>query len=310
FVVTRVERDGEDLRARRAAVRSGCVIESGAEAELALGGERRRRETQRDERNGGAHQRPWCSGFSGRSGLSGRSLRAMRSCRSWRSAFSARITSPSLRPMVCAIYPQPLPSARSVRTPGCCASPMRAACSCAGVGLVMPCCFSLASASESAMSTSPLPILWVGGSNLVPPIAKSEPSRRPLTSTLALASEPASVAYLSASCSPDSASASCTPASQPATRMTSATKVAIQRFLSMGTSTSKGTSTMLKRGTFEPKAVGHARRGPVGPRRVSLELRCLGEREQEHNEVVALADGQLAPGMMAHHVAQRRDTSG
>src|SRR3989442_8748984 len=229
-VVTCIERDGEDLRARRAAVRSGRVIESGAEAELALGGERRRRETQRAHHDEGAHQRPWCSGFSG---LSGRSLRAMRSCRSWRSAFSARRTSPSLRPMVCAMYPQPLPSARSVRTPGCCASPMRAACSCAGVGLVMSCCFSLASASESAMFTSPLPILWVGGSNLVPPIAKSEPSRRPLTSTLALDSEPASVAYLSASGSPDSPTACCTPANQPAPSIASPTKGPIPPFLNM-----------------------------------------------------------------------------
>src|SRR5437773_2159518 len=66
---------------------------------------------------------------------------------------------------------------------------------------------------------------------------------------------------------------------------------------------------MLKRGPVEAKAVGHATRGPIGPGRVSLKLRCVGEREQEHNEVFALAGGQFAPGMMAHQVAQRRDAA-
>src|SRR5437667_11294221 len=76
---------------------------------------------------------------------------------------------------------------------------MRAPCSCSEVGLVIPCCLRLASASDNAMLTLPYPIFPVGDVKLVLALPEDSftavPSRSPVTSDFALSSEPASGAY-------------------------------------------------------------------------------------------------------------------
>src|ERR1043165_6834655 len=204
-VVSGHERDREDLRFRPGAVIALAVVDAGAGAQLAVGGERRRGEEKRRQNRKRPHQcgpRPERSGRSGRSGFSGRSPRSRRSARaccsalsacSLRSAFSERIRSPTLKPRSCAITPQPLWSARSCRIL------VSSALICAGVGLVTPCFFRSASASASAILMLPLPILPVDGMNVVvvlPSVSvTSLPSRSPSTSDFEFASEPAKSEY-------------------------------------------------------------------------------------------------------------------
>src|SRR5438445_2527168 len=77
--------------------------------------------------------------------------------------------------------------------------PVSELCSCCGVGLVIPCCLRLASARDKAILTLPNPIFPVGDVKLVLVAPEdsftSVPSRSPVTSDLALSSEPASGAY-------------------------------------------------------------------------------------------------------------------
>ena len=79
-------------------------------------------------------------------------------------AFGERITSPSLTPMLLAIWPQPSPAARAASTPSrsmllpsasTMVPPFSAASISAAVGSVMPACARLASASDSAIFTLP-----------------------------------------------------------------------------------------------------------------------------------------------------------
>src|SRR5438067_1208314 len=80
-----------------------------------------------------------------------------------------------------------------------------------GVGLVMPSCLTLSRASSSALLTLPLPILPYGGVNVavvLPSVRLTVfPSRKPLTSDLALASDPASFSHSSTSFDSDCACA-------------------------------------------------------------------------------------------------------
>src|SRR6267378_4883874 len=77
--------------------------------------------------------------------------------------------------------------------------PVSELCSCCGVGLAIPCCLRLASASDKAMLTLPNPIFPVGDVKLVLAVPEDSftavPSRSPVTSDFALSSEPASGAY-------------------------------------------------------------------------------------------------------------------
>src|SRR6266403_4409171 len=77
--------------------------------------------------------------------------------------------------------------------------PVSELCSCCGVGLAIPCCLRLASASDKAMLTLPNPIFPVGDVKLVLAVPEDSftavPPRSPVTSDFALSSEPASGAY-------------------------------------------------------------------------------------------------------------------
>ncbi|TMH94664.1 MAG: hypothetical protein E6H44_03115 [Betaproteobacteria bacterium] len=86
--------------------------------------------------------------------------------------------------------------------------PVSELCSCCGVGLVIPCCLRLASASDKAILTLPNPIFPVGDVKLVLVLPEdsltSVPLRNPVTSDFALSSEPANAVYFWMSRSVDS----------------------------------------------------------------------------------------------------------
>src|SRR5467141_2694025 len=77
--------------------------------------------------------------------------------------------------------------------------PVSELCSRCGVGLVIPCCLRLASASDKAILTLPNPIFPVEDLKLVLAVPEdsftSVPSRSPVTSDFALSSDPACGAY-------------------------------------------------------------------------------------------------------------------